>query len=145
MWPYRGRYKVPGYVTRVQIINYNTSLSYFCWRVYSSFNMWRHIITCKWYVYYTVIGHEGAHTTCNWWPWLGLIITSWNRHVLPNRQFKSLVLILPLLRPDRLGAYYRTYMASSAENKSFCEVLKYVITTRPHCPKLMKFMNLLPK
>ena len=35
--------------------------------------------------------------------------------------------------------WYRTYMASSAENKSFCEVPKYVINTRPHCPKLMKF------
>ena len=28
---------------------------------------------------------------------------------------------------------------SSVENKSFCEVPKYVINTRPHCPKLMKF------
>ena len=34
--------------------------------------------------------------------------------------------------------YYRTYMANSAENKSFCEVPKYVINTRPHWPKLMK-------
>ena len=34
---------------------------------------------------------------------------------------------------------YRTCMASSAENKSFYEVPKYVINTRPHCPKLMKF------
>ena len=34
---------------------------------------------------------------------------------------------------------YRTCMAGSAENKSFCEVPKYVINTLPHCPKLMKF------
>jgi hypothetical protein len=33
-------------------------------------------------------------------------------------------------------------MANAAENKSFCEVLKYVINTRPHCPKLMNFMYL---
>ena len=37
------------------------------------------------------------------------------------------------------GLQYRTCMANSAENKSFCEVPKYVINTRPHCPKLMKF------
>ena len=41
--------------------------------------------------------------------------------------------------------YYRTCMASSAENKSFREVLKYVINTRSHCPKLMKFINELSK
>ena len=35
--------------------------------------------------------------------------------------------------------YYRTCMASSAENKSLLEVPKYVINTRPHCPKLIKF------
>ena len=35
--------------------------------------------------------------------------------------------------------YYRTWMTSSAKTKSFCEVPKYVINTRPHCPKLMKF------
>ena len=40
---------------------------------------------------------------------------------------------------------YHTCMASSAKNKSFCEVLKYVKNTRPHCPKLMKFMDVLPK
>ena len=40
---------------------------------------------------------------------------------------------------------YRTCMANLAENKSFCEVPKYVINTRPHCPKLMKFMDELPK
>ena len=34
---------------------------------------------------------------------------------------------------------YRTCMASSVENRSFCEVPKYVINTRPHCLKLMKF------
>ena len=34
---------------------------------------------------------------------------------------------------------YRTRMAILVENKSFCEVLKYVINTRPHCPELMKF------
>ena len=34
---------------------------------------------------------------------------------------------------------------TSIENKSFCEVPKYVINTRPHCPKLMKFMDELPK
>ena len=27
-------------------------------------------------------------------------------------------------------------MANSAENKSFCELPKYVINTRPHCPKV---------
>ena len=41
--------------------------------------------------------------------------------------------------------YYHTCMASSAENKSFCDVLKYVINTRSHCPKLMKFINELSK
>ena len=40
---------------------------------------------------------------------------------------------------------YRTCMASLAKNKSFCEVPKFVINTRPHCPKLMKFMDELPK
>ena len=40
---------------------------------------------------------------------------------------------------------YRMCMANLAENKSFCEVPKYVINTRPHCPKLMKFMDELPK
>ena len=40
---------------------------------------------------------------------------------------------------------YRTCMAISVENKSFCEVPKYVINTRPHYPKLMKFMDELPK
>ena len=48
---------------------------------------------------------------------------------------------------DHCGTYtrskqernYCTCMASSAENKSFCEVPKYVINTRPRCPKLMKF------
>ena len=34
---------------------------------------------------------------------------------------------------------FRTYMASSVENRSSCELSKYVINTRPHCPKLMKF------
>ena len=34
---------------------------------------------------------------------------------------------------------YCTCMASLTENKSFCEVRKYVINTRSHCPKLMKF------
>ena len=41
--------------------------------------------------------------------------------------------------------HHRTYVANSAENKSICEVPKYVINTRSHCPKLMKFMNELPK
>ena len=36
---------------------------------------------------------------------------------------------------------YRACMGSSAENKSFCEVPKYVINTRPHYPKLMKFTS----
>ena len=40
--------------------------------------------------------------------------------------------------------WYCTCMASSAEYKSFCEVPKYVINTRPHCPKLMKFMDEFP-
>ena len=45
-----------------------------------------------------------------------------------------------LLCPNNpLNFRYRTCMANSAENKSFCEVPKYVINTRPHCPKLMKF------
>ena len=35
---------------------------------------------------------------------------------------------------------YRTCMASSAENKSFCELSKYVINTRPHCPQLIKIL-----
>ena len=30
-------------------------------------------------------------------------------------------------------------MTSSAKNKSFCEVPKYVINSMPHCPQLMKF------
>ena len=34
---------------------------------------------------------------------------------------------------------YRTCMANSAENESFYKVPKYLINTRPHCPKLMKF------
>ena len=44
-----------------------------------------------------------------------------------------------------ITCYYPTCMANSAENKSFCEVPKYVINTRSHCPKLMKFMDELPK
>ena len=32
-------------------------------------------------------------------------------------------------------------MASLAVNKSFCAVPKYVINTRLHCLKLLKFMN----
>ena len=43
------------------------------------------------------------------------------------------------------SSMYRTCMANSEENKSFCEVPKYVLNTRPHCPKLIKFMNELPK
>ena len=34
---------------------------------------------------------------------------------------------------------YRSCMATSAEKKSFCEVPKYAINIRSHCPKLMKF------
>ena len=45
----------------------------------------------------------------------------------------------------KLTFNYPTCMANSAENKSFCEVPKYVINTRPHCPMLVKFMDELPK
>ena len=45
----------------------------------------------------------------------------------------------PLLLGYESVEYYRTCMANSAENKSFCEVPKYVINTRPHYPQLMKF------
>ena len=34
---------------------------------------------------------------------------------------------------------YRTCMASSAKNKSFCEVPKHVMNPRPRCPKSIKF------
>ena len=53
---------------------------------------------------------------------------------------KPLVLIrvyFPCRRRSEIDT--RTCMASSAKNKSFCEVPKYVINTRPHNPKLMKF------
>ena len=40
---------------------------------------------------------------------------------------------------SEIARYYRTCMANSAKYKSFCEVPKHLINTRPHCPKLMKF------
>ena len=52
----------------------------------------------------------------------------------------SLVCEVALTTPcNHVGIQYHTCMANSTENKSFCEVPKYVINTRPHCPKLINY------
>ena len=88
----------------------------------------------------------------------GLLKPFWNETIvgkrLPNMllAYGSLIAYFHrVIRPmnsawkETLHLLYRTCKASSAENKSFCDVPKYVINTTPHCPNLMKFMDELPK